>query len=299
MISFALILIDPYNFFNVSHVYSDEIKFKCLNRTNESIPRGTILWKTIEYRRNPAPNIILGDSRVVDISPKALDKLFNGRSYNLGIAGSSYRSAIELFWMAAKTTKLKNVLFQVNFDTYTVEANTINLYTPTKKLIDQPTSFFFNSTFMKDAIAIVYYSVTKDEKFVNRGFKHGSDGWAKTTRALEKLNVDNYKYPESLKSDLAKIGAYCKENNISLTFFVAPNYYTVNDVFNQLGMAKNYARFMSDMNDIGHVIDLTGIPLSYNKANYNDHFHLKVNIADTIGTILNENIETEGFKFQE
>jgi hypothetical protein len=48
-------------------------------------------------------------------------------------------------------------------------------------------------------------------------------------------------------------------------------------------MEDEYDRFRSDIHGLGTTIDLNnGIPLSFNKENYLDLFHLKPEITDTL-----------------
>ncbi|MBK6344432.1 MAG: hypothetical protein IPF68_00615 [Bacteroidales bacterium] len=63
-----ILVIDPYNFFGVFHVINDKDKFTIIQRTDESSPRGNILWKTIKFRRNPVSKVIIGDSQGKDIN---------------------------------------------------------------------------------------------------------------------------------------------------------------------------------------------------------------------------------------
>jgi hypothetical protein len=294
-ISLFIFIVDPYNFLNISHVFSDEIKLKCINRSNESIPRGTILWKTLEFRRNPSQNIMVGDSRAAYISNSALEKNFGEKSSNLAVAGSNYRSAIELFWMAARTTTLKNVIFQTNFDTYNVEGSSLNIFTATEQLINKPTSYFFNWTFIKDAFAVLYYAVSKNEKFVSRGFIRSSDNWEKSAKGLDlRYNLKHYKYPVGLTDELKKISKYCSDNNINFMFVIPPDYFEVVNYVEEHGISDYYNRFKTDLKMTGKTIDLdTKLPFSFVKENYADHFHIRFEIADTLVSMIFANLETE------
>ena len=289
LLAIVVFITDPYNLFNISKVFSDEEKIKCLNRSNASSPRGNILWKTIEYRRNPVPNIILGDSRMNDVKTGTFEKMVNGKVANLSIPAGNNKTIVDLFWMAANRTKLENVFIQTNFNRYNALFS-FDLYENTKQLIDKPLYYFGRWHYIEDAFAVIYYSISKNEEYVNQSYKYQSDNWPITEKLIIKeMSECEYIYPQKIYNEFALIAQYCKEQKINLEFIIAPDNYEYHSFIKIFKMEQKYYRFKNDLKKLGNTIDLDeGLPFSFNKKNYLDHFHLNPQMADTIATLLFE-----------
>jgi hypothetical protein len=254
----------------------------CLNRTDATSPRGNLLWRTINFQRNPTPNILLGTSRMGEISDQSLGKYFGGKATNLAFGGSNYKVIIDLFWMAANTTKLENVIIQAEFNTYNALANS-NLYEPAKKIIDKPLKYFLNADIVGDTFAVLYYSITKNQQFVRRSYKYKVGNLNGTDKYLLNGFFQGTIYPEEYHKELVKISEFCRKENINLIFFIAPDYVEVPNYLKNNNMEKDYDRFRSDIFGLGNTIDQNhGIPFSFNKENYLDFFHVKFELTDTL-----------------
>jgi hypothetical protein len=286
-IALLIFIVDPYDLFYVSHVFGDEAKLKCVNRSNASSPRGNILWKTLGFKRNPTPNIILGDSRIADVNPDCLGKKLGGKVSNLAIPAGNNKTIVDLFWMAANNTELKNVLIQTNFNRYNAVFN-FDLYEPVKQLSDKPFYYFLKWNYIQDAFAVIYYSLFKDEHYVNQSYKYRDDNWKTTEQMItNELSRFDYVYPTKLNSDFQHIANYCKEKHINLSFVIAPDYYESHSYVKTYRLEKEYLRFKKDINALGNTVDLDrGLPFSFNRNNYLDHYHIKPQIADTIVSMI-------------
>jgi hypothetical protein len=295
LITLLIVLVDPYNMFNILHLVNDDTKIKCLNRTDATSPRGNLLWRTIQFKRNPTPNIMLGTSRMGEISDQSLGKYFDGNATNLAFGGVNYRVIKDLFWMAAKTTKLKNVIIQAEFNTYSALSNT-NLYEPARKIIDKPSSYFLNADIVTDAFALLYYSITKNEQFVRRSYKYRIGSINGTDKYLLNGFFLGNVYPKEYHEDLIKISEFCRKENINLIFFIAPDYCEVRNYIKDNNMEEEYNRFRSDIYGLGNTIDQNnGIPFSFKKDNYLDFFHVKFELTDTLLSMIFKPDLIEGY----
>lgn len=281
LISLFEFFVDPYNLFNISHLITNEVKIKCLNRTRATSPRGNILWKTIEFERNPTPNLILGDSRLVDVSTTCIEKRIGGKVTNIAVPAGNYRTIIDLFWMTAKKIKLENVIIETGFTQYHALRN-FDLYGPARKIIDKPINFFFNWTYLKDSFSVLYYSITNDIQ----SYKDYEDNWEFADKAMSNL-FSNYFYPKESYKELVKISEFCKKEKINIIYVIAPDYYELHNIIKSFNLENEYNRFKADIGALGTTIDLdNGEPFSFNKDNYSDYFHIKANIADTLVSMI-------------
>jgi hypothetical protein len=287
LVSLFVFLIDPYDLFNISHLVSDKSKKMCLNKSLKVTTRANMLWKTLEFERNPTSSIVLGDSRVYYINDKKWEDRLGEPVYNLSIPGSNFKTIIDLFWMAARTTKLSNVLIQVSFSRYNASVS-YDLYGPVNKVVNNPISFFFNSSYVVDSWNVFYFSITQNELLVNKFYKPGDDRWNLSKEFLiRELTEDPYIYPRDIYGEFVKIKEYCKAEKINLTFFVPPDYNDVHYFTKNLGFEEEYGRFLDDFKSLGNFVNLNnGSEFSFKKSNYEDYFHIKHELADTIVSML-------------
>jgi hypothetical protein len=288
LVAFFIFLVDPYNLFNISHLFTDDVKIKCLNRTDETTTRGNLLWKTIEFERNPVPNILIGNSRTALATDSCLEAKLGGEATNLAFPGANLRTIIDMFWMAANSTELDNVILQVDFNIYNALRNP-DLYESTRQIITKRFQYFFDWNILKDALSVCYYSFSKNEGHVLRSYKDRTDNWALTTSFL-KNKFSLYTYPEELHKKLFEISEYCKSENINLIFLIAPNYQEVFTYVISSNLEDENNRFKDDLTKLGTTIDLDNEqPISLKRDNYFDHFHLKSQFVDSI---ISEAIDT-------
>ncbi|MCD6201355.1 MAG: hypothetical protein J7K46_06060 [Bacteroidales bacterium] len=283
-LSLFIFLVDPYNLFNVSHIFNDQVKYKCTNRSLAVSPRGNILWKVIAFERNSTPNLLLGDSKFENISSECLEKVMGGESYNLTIPGGNYQTLIDLFWMAAKSVKLENVIIEVSFLSYNASYNNVDLYTPARQIIDHPLKYFFNLDYLKDSFFVLYYYITKNEHLVDWRSKLPDDPWQRSGKWITSVfSQKNYVYPEKYFNKLMNIATYCKNKHINLIFVIAPDYFQMHTLIKNNKLENEYKRFKQDIKKIGKTVDLdTGLPISYNKENYYDYLHVKPELEDSL-----------------
>jgi hypothetical protein len=282
LISIIELIVDPYNLFNISHVFSNETKKKCINSSASTWTRGNMLWKISEFRRAPTPNIVLGDSRMIDVTIQSLEKNMGGKVTNLSIPAGNYKTLIDLFWMAANSVKLENVIIQTNFTTYN-SLTVYDLYGPAQEVIKKPYLFFFNSLYLKDTFNVLYYSLARNDKNVNQRSRQSFNSWEDSQKFINESYTSRRIYPKQLYIEFMKISAFCSREKINLIFVIAPDYYEVHSFTKKFNLEKEYINFKTDIEALGITIDLdNGQPFSFNKNNYYDHLHIKSNLADTL-----------------
>jgi hypothetical protein len=242
-----------------------------------------MLWKILAYKRSPTRNIVLGDSRFVDISTQYFEEELGGKVTNLSIPGGNNKSLSDLFWMASGLTKLDNVIIQIGFSQYNASSN-YDLYKPAQEIINNPSQYFLNSYYLVESFVTSYYSVTKS----NWSYKNSEDDWDFAKGFLNKLfSASSYVYPEQAYKDLTLISEYCRKGNINLIFVIAPDYNELHNIVKSSNLEKEYYRFKNDIKSLGPTIDLdSGLPFSFNKDNYSDYFHVKSFVADSLVSMI-------------
>jgi hypothetical protein len=286
VISLFILIMDPYNLFGISSLVSDEIKIECLNRNGKVQSRANATWRILKFLKDPAPNVILGDSRIADINDTSFEEKLGGKVSNLAIPSGNIRTINDLFWMASAQTKLDHVIIQINFNRYNAAVNR-DMLLPVKQLIDKPYIYFFNANYVKDSYAVFSHAFKKNKCRSDSLTKAVANWRFSEEYLMNDIGVRRYAYPEDYYNMLREISAFCDRENIDLLFVIMPNYYTVYQYVERFNFQDEYERFKTDIKSLGTTVDLeVGLPISYNMDMYSDHFHIQPQLADTLISLM-------------
>jgi hypothetical protein len=270
----AIVVIDPYNYFNTLLV-SQDVKKRIAYPLNER------LSKIIEYKRDPLPNILIGDSRIQNLSSENIKRFTNEAYFNFGYGGCTLPELIDSFWFATKHQKLKNVCIGISFDMYNKYNNTDYFKGALKSA--SLFNYIFNSTNFK----VLFYMI-KDcfsSKKIVLGIPkitNMDQFWLEIVEDQTNKFYKVYKYPDEFFGELIKIKKYCNENNINLFFFIPPTYIDLQTKIDEFALEKEKQRFEDDIKSIGKVYDFNyASKFTRNKENFFDPFHSRRQL-DTI-----------------
>lgn len=278
-----ILVVDPYNFFNLFHVISDKTKFTVIQRTDESSPRGNILWKTIQFRRNPVKTVIIGDSQGKDIRADLIEELTGEKAYNLCFPGASFQTMFETFWFAAGQTELKKVYFQVAFMNYNADRE-YDLFHFATDYFKMPYRYFTTKEIFFDSFINLAYATTRNPWLVSRSYEFSTaDDMEKLARYRLKLFFNKYTYPEEYRQDFLKIRQYCSQHGIELNFIILPVYKGVDNYLEENELTDMRSRFREDISAYGFTYDLDTLSSIKNRReNFIDFFHPKQVIIDSL-----------------
>jgi hypothetical protein len=282
LIYFLMILIiDPYEFINGFRIISSKDKLKVINRCDESSPRGNILWKSIHFKRNPVPNLIIGDSQGKRIDTEAIKNLTGEDYFNFCVPGSSYETMFSIFWDAVKTTKLKKVYFQLAFMNFN-SFRSYNLYHFAEDYHKEPYRYFTTKEIFFDTYSNLYYQLTADTAYLQRSYEYEPLEYRdKLSEERLKLFFSKYEYPESFIVEFEKIADYCELNNIKLNFLIFPSYKKVDEYLIKKGLQSMEEKFKNDLKAIGKTFDYdVAGSISDERDNFLDYFHPKMHLID-------------------
>ncbi|MDY0342031.1 MAG: hypothetical protein RBR28_00550 [Lentimicrobium sp.] len=282
-----ILIVDPYNFINVFHIIPTKEKFRVVQRTDESSPRGNLLWKTTEFKRNPVRNIIVGDSQGKDIDVELVDSLTGEQYYNLCVPGSSFETMFNMFWFAAEHSKLEKVYFQVAFMNYNANRQ-YDLFHFATNYFERPYEYFTTREIFFDAIANVAWAVSRNPFIVERSYENLPPmDMEKLAQGRLDMFFGEYIYPEQYRAEFIRIKEYCQENDIQLCFVILPVYKGVDQYLKEEGMVADRVRFVKDIKSYGYTINLDKLSyLKEDRNNFIDYFHPTRPVIDTLTRII-------------
>ena len=262
-----VVLIDPYNYFNVSHLISQETKEETSSLFNPQ------LWKLIKYRHLKSDKIILGDSRSAQVNAEHLKQATGQEVYNFSYAGGTLVDMIETFWYVVDIKDINSVYFGINFNLYNdFERN--NGVEQARSTMKNMFSYSFSKVVFRTMLQNI-----KKQYFV-KDFKLGVPDMSQDefwNYQLESMGIrfyQKYKHPDQYLKQLTEIAEYCNANDINLVFFMPPTHVDLQKRIADFNLEKEYKRYVEEISSLGKCYNLD-VPSDYTqkRKNFNDPFH--------------------------
>lgn len=278
-----IVVVDPYEFINISHIIKSKYKIDSYNRSYESSPRGAMLWKVIHYTRNPRTNLIIGDSQGKTISESLVKEISGKDFFNFCIPGSSYETMFQTFWFAVDKCELESVYFQIGFMNYNGNKS-YSLFHFAQDYIDDPYLYFVKKDILFDSFFNAFYQISKDPKLVQRSYEYESyEELDELSRLRLKLFFSDYSYPDEYYKELKKIVDYCHEKEIDVKFIILPTYYKILEYLESNNLITMRDKFKDDIKSLAFVYDFDQPnEITKSRENFYDYFHPKPNIIDDL-----------------
>jgi hypothetical protein len=280
-------LVDPYNFFNISHIIPDEGKEKCYRRTMESVPRGSICWKINEYMRNPSDYVLLGDSRMARMNSEISRSIIGVKVYNFTVPGGNYRTLKDIFDIVTQSNKhLKELYIELVFLNFNQNVN-YDLLPFLTKFQNKPLTYLYDKNIIRDTWVNLYYYFSENEDYISLSVREKDvDEWKRASRLIDE-RLSNFKYPDNYVRDLYAIKAYCEKNHIALYFILPPTYVEFDKRVEEKGLTQEYQDFHSLVRSLGSTVDLDHMhAFCSNRSNYKDYFHFQNYLLDSIAKVI-------------
>jgi len=267
---FSLVaIVDSYNYFNFFKIIPIEVKQKISYKLNYA------LWKLVEYRRNPYPNILLGDSRMNRIDPQEIKNISGEDYYNFSYGGGTLEEICKTFWIADKISDLKNVYVGINFNLYNM-SKSYDRVTGATAVLENPMLYIINRDVLKATFRILWDLLLNKNSDIEKPPMSREAFWDYQLDVTARRNYATYTYPNSLHKELQKIVKYRREKGINFFFVILPTHVSLQDKVQAFGLVKEYDKFLSDLKELGIVYNFNyGNEFTQNRDNFIDPYHLR------------------------
>jgi hypothetical protein len=257
--------VDPFGVFAKPSLIPDSIRSQYAQQVNQ------VLWKLPAYDRNPATNILLGDSEMAELPVQVLQTVTGQQYSNLAYGGGTLRESVSTFWFASRKVKLHKVLFGISFMEY--NPYPLDRVRQAEEITRHPALYFPNP----DVLETTAYDISDGvfHRPINLLPQVSKDAfWASQLEYLTKRYKRNGP-PQNLKDELRRIVEYCHARNISITFVIPPQHIDAQRRVRELGVENDYQQFKSDLESMAAVYDCDlDSDLTRDNTNYADPFHL-------------------------
>jgi hypothetical protein len=273
VVAAMIVVIDPYNFWRVSRAIPDDIKIKT------SIALNPCIWRMIEYRRSPRPNILLGDSRMGALSQDEVSGVSKQPYANLYYGGASLNEMIDTFWYAASLTKLQNVYMGINFTLYNDYNYTARTET-VQALFDNPLLYFTNRSVLKAAYYNAQMALGGTDPKIGVPTVNRDLFWQQT---LSSGYYRQYVYPVRYRKRLRSIADYCRKNSIRLHFIIFPQHIDMQARISHFHLQDEYDKYKRELAEFGATYDYDyKNELTINANDYRDPIHFTPRVTSVL-----------------
>jgi len=274
----ALVLvIDPFDYFNLSHVVPNEIKRQNAQEIN------TLLYHLIREAHSPSDNLLIGDSRTANLPIDEISRIA-GRHYTLLTANAlKLNEVVDLFWLANSYRKPTNVYVGINFSMFNEYAYADRV-PAANEVVGNPLRYVFSRS---TAQAVLYVS----EAYLSRHAVVSSTPpmsrdafWNYMIKVRAADWYAKYKYPVNLHARLRAMADFCKSNGINLVFIIVPHHVEFQNRLWDYGVTADKVRFLAAMADINAtVVDYDYVnEITLSRGNFTDPVHYNPAIGNLI-----------------
>ena len=268
--------VDPYNLFGLSSLVDDRYKQDISYKLNYA------MWKMLQYRHDPQPAILLGDSRMMNLPADTIEQVSGQPWANLAYGGGSLREAIATFHYADSMVELERVVLGVNFNLYNAADDKDRVAEVTAAL-DNPLLYFSNRNVMTATTKLIPAAITRSEAAIGEPAMSKEAFWRYQLETTTRVYYGNYRYPEAYLEQLQEIAEHCLERDIALSFVIFPGHTDLQDLVGEYGLEAEYERFVSDISQLGTTYHFDyPSELTQDMSLFRDPYHLTDEAEPTV-----------------
>jgi hypothetical protein len=269
-------VVDPFDFFGISSAISPGIKLRTAKAMNECF------WKMEHYDRHPASGILLGDSRMDAIPGDKISGAAHREYFNLAFGGGTLNEMIELFWFAARRTRLTDAYFGLNLDTYN-DYNYTDRTLTYKTVRGNPGLYFVDRRILRAAVYDAYSQLSHDDLKIAVPPMSRDQFWRHQLDSTARGYYTNFVYPLKCRRQLERVAAYCAANHISLNFVILPTHVDLQNRIRDFHLDQESQQFRRDLAAMAPVYDFDyPNDITLQKDNFSDPYHFRGPIADVV-----------------
>jgi hypothetical protein len=260
-----VVLVDPYNYFNVSPLIANQHKIKFSRKLQ------MCLWKAIEYRRQPCANVLFGDSRTFFLDVERIAAVSGEPYYNFAYGGGTVPEMIASFWFAARHASLKRVYFGINFNLYNA-CVAMNRFAEAQRVLDQPARYFVEKKVWQSSYYLLAAQVLHRTFAATGGSKEAL--WQLKLVVETRAFYQTYIYPQWYYQELQRIAGYCRAHGIAMAFIINPTHVELQQQVAAFGLERQRERFVQDLRSLAPVYDFDFVnAYTSDRDHFSDPYH--------------------------
>lgn len=247
----TVVIVDPYCLFGTGGPVPRALKERNLYHSGRTMPFSNMMWKLIDYRRDPKADVLLGDSRLSRFDVDSLQRFTGNAYFNFGIPGGNYVTMDHLFHYVDSLTTLRAVYVQVAFRGMNAGMD-FDIYAEPRMILEKPLSYVYNRRVLEatglNLIALFFpNSLTYDQL--------APDHW-QMVLDTERANALNFVPDTSVYTRLQYMADRCNAEGAKLVFVEYPTHPDLQKIMVEAGLAGQREAYLARLRTMAPVIDL-------------------------------------------
>ena len=233
------------------------------------------LYKLLAFRANPQPIVIFGDSRCDAWKSADFEAAGMPNVFNFAFGGGTLFEAIDAFWFAASTARVREAVFCVPFSLFS-DGNASNRFGQARNLAEAPSHYYMSTFVTKASLQNLYTALTGH---LWRGEAPAMDRAAFWSHQLgpEVTGVyyRSWRRPADLAARLEEVHRYASEHGIVLRFAIPPTHVDLQAQAAAYGLEDEVEEYRCDLAKLADLVDFDfPSPLTRDAGNFKDPYHL-------------------------
>lgn len=269
ILGIAIAIVDPFGFLRIASPIPESVKH------DVAAARDPALWALTRFDEAPSGAVLLGDSRMANLSVSRI-RLASGEPFAmLAFGGADLKEMVHAFWLAADRTKLTTVVMSVGFSQYAMpepvdRVETFEAWKGNWLL------YLINRTVLRSFIAIVATTghVTPAVR-VGRPEMESSAFWDAQLEYYGDRVMTGYSAHDADRQLLQEVATFCREHGITLRFVIMPTSAELHDRVALYGREAEYGEFERFLQGLAPTLNLDDDrEFSAQSANFTDPVHV-------------------------
>lgn len=253
------------------------------NRFDLGLPKDRVssvldyrLFKLLAFRAEPRPVVLFGDSRCDAWKSADFEAAGMPDVFNFAFGGGTLFEAIDAFWFAADTTRIREAIFCVPFNLYS-EANASNRFEQARSLAEAPSRYYMSTFVTKASLQNLYAHLTGRLWRDEAPDMDRAEFWAhQLGPEVTGVYYRSWRAPTDLALRLEEVKRFARENGITLRFVIPPTHVDLQAQVAAHGLQDRFDRYRCELARFGDVVDFDfPTPLTRDAANFKDPYHLR------------------------
>jgi hypothetical protein len=263
-----VVVVDPFNYFDWSHVFSEKVKEENAASLN------SLLFNMLKEDHNPCANLIIGDSRAEDLPVEYIEKVSGQPYFILGANALKLNESIDLFYFANRVSTVKRAVFTINFNEFN-EYAFADRVTSVESIIHNPLIYVFDNSVAQAGYYVVKSSLTKHQSISSIPPMNRDAWWNYIVNVRGREHYERFRYPDALYKRMQEMVALAKTQGTEITFIIVPNHADFQKRIREFGLNDEYLKFKHDMSRLGvRVVDYDYVnDITTNRSEFRDPLH--------------------------
>ena len=272
-----IVVVDPFNYFNVSKAFSEQTKI------DNAAALNSLIFNMVKEVHNPCENLIIGDSRAANLPLERIEKDAGMPYYKLVAMALKLNESIDLFYFANQQLPVKRAVFTVNFNQYNEYAYADRV-TSVNAMIQNPLIYLFDRNIAQAAYYVVKASLTHQQAFSSIPPLGPEEFWKFIVAVRGREHYERFRHPDGLQKRIQEMVQFARTNGIEITFIIVPHHQDFQRRVREFNLLGEYLRFKKEMSQLGvRVIDYDYLnEITTNRSNFWDPIHSNEAIENVI-----------------